>query len=85
MENCSNNFFLIFPKIVTNRGALFIETYFSYLTYLMFKILNISQSYVVTYHNMLSGTSTITRYKNAHETTVENVKKLWQNQKKYLV
>lgn len=77
MENCSNNFFLIFRKIVTNRGALFIETYFSYLTYLMFKILNISQSYVVTYHNMLSGTSTITRYKNAQETTVENVKKLW--------
>ena len=48
MENCSNNFFLIFRKIVTNRGALFIETYF-YLTYLMLKILNILRCDVPQY------------------------------------
>ena len=63
MEKCSNNFFLFYEKLVTNEGVLPIF-------FLLVETCVISSCCVVTYQNIASDTSTITRYENVLESTV---------------
>ena len=72
MENCSINFF---PDFVKNLWLT--EGFYPF--FILAKNFATFACYVVNYQNMMSGTNVIARYKEGHEITMGNMKKLWLN------